>query len=86
MASAGGDVCLNCRHWRPDVLLARPVTGFCLRENIGCLANIATPVIETTALNVCTNFVARSAAQESARPAYRGADADRALVIAGDAR
>lgn len=81
---AGGNVCMGCRHWRPDALLARPVTGFCLRENIGCLANIATPVIETKALNVCLNFVARNAQESAASP---GGFSDAALVIcAGVAR
>jgi hypothetical protein len=85
MACSGGDkpICMNCRHWRPDVMLERPVTGFCLRENIGCLANIATRVIETKALHVCVDFVPRSDAQESA--GSLGGFSDPALVIiAGD--
>jgi hypothetical protein len=89
MACSGGDkpICINCRHWRPDAMLERPVTGFCLRENIGCLANIATRVIETKALHVCQNFLPRRDACESAGPAAGGCFADPALVIAwGTAR
>jgi hypothetical protein len=79
---SGGKVCLDCRHWRPDALAMAPSEGFCLRANIGCLANIATPLHVTHALNVCKDFIARDAQE---RAGSLGGISEPALVIcAGD--
>lgn len=84
MGQRSGGNCCECRHWMRDPSLEKPTHGLCLRQNIGDRANIATPVIETKALDICVSFLPRSDAQESAGPA-RGASASPALVIyAGD--
>jgi hypothetical protein len=84
MAQAGGfNICRDCALWRgvlePRARFAE--RGLCLRANIGDWANIATPLIVTSGLDVCVNFTPADPECKDAGSAW-GANADPALVIA----